>query len=171
MNDGLLHNFIDDIYKDKQGFLWISTAGGGLSRYDGYEFTHYNISTWPISLKSNFIRKVCEDNFKRLWIISEKGTDILNLSSLKINQLTYKDKTLDQILNKSANTILKDSRGNIWLSAKDALYKIEFTPDGAIAQIYSMMLKLPSSNNQVVAIKEINGEIWIGYNEGTEKVP
>lgn len=170
MNDGLLHNFIDDIYKDKQGFLWISTAGGGLSRYDGYEFTHYNINTWPISLKSNFIRKVCEDNFNRLWIISEKGTDILNLSSLKINQLTYKDKTFDQILNKSVNTILKDSRGNIWLSVKDALYKIEFTPDGDIAHIYSMILKLPSSNSQVVAIKEINGEIWVGYNSTIFKV-
>lgn len=28
MDDGLPHNFIDDIYKDTRGFLWISTAGG-----------------------------------------------------------------------------------------------------------------------------------------------
>ena len=36
MNDGLPHNFIDDLYKDSRGFLWVSTAGGGLSRFDGY---------------------------------------------------------------------------------------------------------------------------------------
>lgn len=45
MDDGLPHNFIDDIYKDTRGFLWISTAGGGLSRYDGYEFIHFNPNT------------------------------------------------------------------------------------------------------------------------------
>ena len=44
MDDGLPHNFIDDIYKDTRGFLWISTAGGGLSRYDGYEFIHFNLT-------------------------------------------------------------------------------------------------------------------------------
>ena len=30
MNEGLPHNFIDDLYKDSRGFLWISTAGGGV---------------------------------------------------------------------------------------------------------------------------------------------
>lgn len=39
MNEGLPNNFIDDIYKDSHGFLWISTQGGGLSRYDGYDFS------------------------------------------------------------------------------------------------------------------------------------
>jgi len=170
MNDGLLHNFVDDIYKDKQGFLWISTSGGGLSRYDGYEFMHYNINTWPVSLKSNFIHKVCEDNFNRLWIISEKGTDVLNLSSQQLNHLTYKDKHFSQILNRPANTILKDSKGNIWLSAENTLYKIEFQQDGSVSNIRSLALRLPSSNNPLVALKEINGEIWIGYNGNIYKV-
>ena len=44
MQNGLPHNFVDDIYKDSQGFLWISTAGGGLARYDGYEFVNFNTS-------------------------------------------------------------------------------------------------------------------------------
>ena len=29
MNEGLPNNFVDDIYKDRQGFLWISMSGGG----------------------------------------------------------------------------------------------------------------------------------------------
>ena len=55
MNEGLPHNFIDDLYKDSRGFLWISTAGGGVSRYDGYEFVNYNPNTPNCKLKSNFI--------------------------------------------------------------------------------------------------------------------
>lgn len=50
MDDGLMHNYIDDIYKDRMGFLWFST-GGGLSRYDGYKFVHYNMTSVPVALK------------------------------------------------------------------------------------------------------------------------
>ena len=63
--------------------MWISTAGGGLSRYDGYEFVNYTPNNHQCKLKSNFIRNVCEDAFQRLWIVSEGGTDIIDLSTLK----------------------------------------------------------------------------------------
>ena len=53
MNEGLPHNFIDDLYKDSRGFMWISTAGGGLSRYDGYEFVNYTPNNHQCKLKSN----------------------------------------------------------------------------------------------------------------------
>ncbi|HRG03480.1 MAG TPA: two-component regulator propeller domain-containing protein, partial [Paludibacteraceae bacterium] len=42
--ESLPHNFIDDLYKDNQGFIWISTGGGGLVRYDGYEFLTLNVN-------------------------------------------------------------------------------------------------------------------------------
>ena len=34
MDEGLPHNFVDDILKDSQGFLWIATRGEGIARYD-----------------------------------------------------------------------------------------------------------------------------------------
>ena len=78
MDDGLMHHYIDDIYKDEIGYLWSST-GGGLSRYDGYKFVHYNMNTTPVGLKGSFVHKVCEDNHNRLWIASEGGLDVLDL--------------------------------------------------------------------------------------------
>ena len=36
LSSGLPHNNISDIFEDSSGFLWISTFGGGLVRYDGY---------------------------------------------------------------------------------------------------------------------------------------
>ncbi len=170
MNDGLLHNFIDDIYKDSQGFLWVATFGGGLSRYDGYEFTHYNITTWPVPLKSNFIRKVCEDNFNRLWIASEGGVDVLNLSTQKLSQPIYADKRLSGILHRSTSMVLKDSKGSIWLAVENSLYKIDFLNNGSVAQIHTFAPNLPSSANPLVALKEIDGEMWIGYNSDVCKV-
>lgn len=37
LSNGLPHNNVSDIFKDSNGFLWISTYGGGLVRYDGYD--------------------------------------------------------------------------------------------------------------------------------------
>ena len=32
--DGLAGMHVEDIYQDRQGFLWIATADGGVSRFD-----------------------------------------------------------------------------------------------------------------------------------------
>ncbi|MCP4344162.1 MAG: hypothetical protein GY795_01375 [Desulfobacterales bacterium] len=39
-DDGLAQNNAEAILQDRQGFMWIGTKGG-LSRFDGYEFTNY----------------------------------------------------------------------------------------------------------------------------------
>ena len=35
------NNFADDIFQDSYGFIWISTHGGGLVRYDGYKVASF----------------------------------------------------------------------------------------------------------------------------------
>ena len=34
INEGLPHNFVEDILKDSKGFLWFALYGGGVCRYD-----------------------------------------------------------------------------------------------------------------------------------------
>ena len=36
--DGLAGMHVEDIYQDRQGFLWIATADGGVSRFDSDSF-------------------------------------------------------------------------------------------------------------------------------------
>lgn len=170
MNNGLLHNFIDDIYKDHRGFLWLSTAGGGLSRYDGYEFVHYNTSTPRTKLKSNFIRNVCEDAFGRLWIASEGGTDILDLSSLQLIIPLDKQNKIAALLNQPGIGVITDSRKNIWLCCGSSLHKIVFDEKGDIANTYaltSIPLLIPS-----VALQDVDedGNIWMGFGNEVRKV-
>ena len=49
-DNGLPHNFVNDIHKDSEGYIWLATQNG-ISRYDGYNFTNYNSATTPINLK------------------------------------------------------------------------------------------------------------------------
>ena len=72
---GLPYSFVSDIFKDSEGYVWVATHYG-IGRYDGYQFLNYGTQTEPICLKNDFVHKVCEDNFRRLWIASEGGIDI-----------------------------------------------------------------------------------------------
>lgn len=164
LNEGLPHHFIDDIYKDSKGFLWISTLGGGLSRYDAHDFKYYNISTYPVALSSNFIHKVCEDNFNRLWIASEGGINILNLSSQLLDDSFHKDRTLSELLNKPAYMVMKDRDGNMWLSVENNLYRIVFRQDGSIAELKVVLSDVAPASGPLTAIREIDNDIWVGYN-------
>jgi len=169
MKDGLLHNFIDDIYKDSQGFLWLSTSNG-LSRYDGYEFTHYNIRTSPVTLKSNFISKVCEDNFNRLWIASEGGVDILDMVTKRLVRFGDGNRHFKTISQQPTSYIFKDSKGSIWLSSNKTLYCVQFNVDGELNQVLPLVQHGEKSLESIIGITELNHVLWIGYNAHVYKL-
>jgi signal transduction histidine kinase/ligand-binding sensor domain-containing protein/CheY-like chemotaxis protein len=170
MDNGLLHNFVDNIYRDKRGFLWIATAGGGLSRYDGYEFVQYNTTTYPVKLKSNFIRGVVEDEHNRLWIVSEGGVDILSLTSLQLTLPGDRTGLLKQLMDCSAVGVICDSKGCIWYYCGNALYKIRFNKKGDIDEIYKF--SFISLNIPVIALDDIDedGNIWAGLENSVCKM-
>ena len=84
MHAGLPHNFVNDIYEDTRGFIWISTYGGGLTRYDGYSFLSFTFGNRRLSLRSNSCRNVVEDRFGRLWVSFDEGTDVIYRQSPSI---------------------------------------------------------------------------------------
>ena len=84
MAAGMPNNFADDIFQDSYGFVWISTHGGGLVRYDGFNFMNFGLGSVGISLRSNSCRNVCEDPFKRLWVAFEEGPQVLDLNTCSL---------------------------------------------------------------------------------------
>jgi ligand-binding sensor domain-containing protein len=40
--DGLAHNRVNKILRDRRGLIWLATADG-LSRFDGYTFTTFGV--------------------------------------------------------------------------------------------------------------------------------
>ena len=164
MNEGLPHNFVDDIYRDSHGFLWICMGGGGLSRYDGYEFINFTPDTPHCRLKSNFIRNVYEDNFQRLWVVSEGGTDIIDLSTLQSVPLIDKGKLSTDLSRQPASLVISDATGCIWLHCGNRLHRISFDEEGGIKEIRS--LDAPGIYRSEITFSDIDqdGKVWIGLN-------
>ncbi len=63
-------SLINDIYQDKEGFIWISTEYG-LNRFDGNKFITYNhIDEDSTSLCNDYIHQTFEDSKGNLWVSS-----------------------------------------------------------------------------------------------------
>ncbi|NDV77571.1 two-component regulator propeller domain-containing protein [Dysgonomonas sp. 511] len=169
IDQGLPSNFIDDIFKDSHGFIWVSTQGGGLSRYDGYGFVTFNVNSVPVSLKSNFIRKSIEDDYNRLWVVSNNGIDIISLETLKESGLSHVNDLAEVLSNPSINTVFKDSKGAVWLLSNDRIFKIDFDNNGEVRNI-SQTAKDNASHHFFTTLCEINDEIWAGNNGSIYKI-
>ena len=79
-DNGLSNNSVWDIVEDAEGNLWFATFGGGISKFDGKEFTAQNHHEL---LKNSFVRKLFIHN-NYLLIGTEKGLFILNLKDYSV---------------------------------------------------------------------------------------
>lgn len=159
MEEGLRNNFIDDICKDDRGFIWIGTAGGGLSRFDGYEFLHFDINS-HLPVKSNFIRKIEQDRWGRLWIATEGGIDIWDLTRWAEAPGFAHDALLQELCRLPANWVYADSRGNMWLSVANKLARIVFDSQGGLALVE--VQEIHKVLNSFSACTEFGDELWVG---------
>jgi ligand-binding sensor domain-containing protein len=73
IEEGLSNPYIQCIYQDRRGYLWIGTSDG-LNRFDGYTFKIYRYSESDTnSLNGVLVRAIYEDSRGNLWIGTERG--------------------------------------------------------------------------------------------------
>lgn len=103
---GLCDNTVHCITTDQAGNIWIGTKEGGISKYDGRQFTNYNTTN---GLSSNFIWTITEDRFGQLWIgTAGSGAMCFNGKSFTL----FNEE--DGLVSNYVQSILEDKTGNIW---------------------------------------------------------
>ena len=73
MDDGLSSNMVNDVFKDRKGYIWISTSNG-LNRYDGHRILQYYKDYDPDNIQSSRFWSVREDGNGVFWV-GTKYTD------------------------------------------------------------------------------------------------
>ena len=164
MKQGLRHNFVDDMCADSRGFIWLAMSGGGLSRYDGYGFVHFSPNSAYNHVKSNFVMKVCEDPFGRLWVASDCGVDIIDVNSLAPACPDGVTPDLAEMLDTTAWCVETDGEGNIWLSTTAGICRIHFGPRGEIDGVATF--DPPYKLDRKTVIKDVygDGHVWVSLN-------
>lgn len=66
-DDGLPQNWVTSIAQTPDGYLWVGTRYGGLGRFDGLRFVHFNLQNTP-GLLDMQIERLAVDSEGALWI-------------------------------------------------------------------------------------------------------
>lgn len=155
--NGLPNNHIREIQQDHWGNTWITSSGGGVAKYLGQFFVHFNRSN---GLNGNRIYALCEDQQDRLWMgVANKGVTIYD--SLGFHPI-------DSVLtNVKCKAIFEDTQQRIWIGSEGkglALY------DTSGLRLFTQADGLPS--NWIRSIQEDEqGNIWIAtYSDGVAKL-
>ena len=87
ISNGLPHNEINDIIKDKNGFVWIATENG-LSRFDGYNFVNFNSESHPAIFKDNKINSLQQQGAYLYLLTKKDGLIRLDTKQLIFTKLS-----------------------------------------------------------------------------------
>ena len=142
MAAGMPNNFADDIFQDSYGFVWISTHGGGLVRYDGFNFVNFGLGSNGISLRSNSCRNVYEDHFRRLWIAFEEGPQVLDLNTMQPIVPPCENEKVEAQLKKALKNpctrMYCDAKGNVWMVSINFLTRFGFNEKGEVNSVLTI---------------------------------
>ncbi len=131
IEEGLPQSNVYCILQDRNGYLWLGTDGGGITRFDGINFKTFNKKK---GLAGNVVRCIMEDRKGYLWIGTDEGVSMYDgLRFLTIN----KD---DSLKGSTVLALYEDSRNRIWAATDDGgINKITlFGNDSVVVESYSV---------------------------------
>ena len=139
---------VRNVFRSRDGALWIGTDGRGLFRLSQGVTTHYTMAE---GLVNNFIRGILETRSGDLWIGTDGGVSRLShggFSSYKVKQgLVYS----------SVRSLLQDSAGDIWFGTDRGLS--HFANDHFVQDAATLAL----ANEKVWALHQsASGALWFG---------
>ncbi len=163
---GLPNNFVEDIYEDSYGFVWIATRGGGLVRYDGYTYHYYSFGRQVMQAKSNSCRNIYEDRFHRLWVAYDEFLDVFDLNTMTTVEPKCTTLTLTAMFRRlkreACVRVYRDQSGKMWVITASHIYRIGFDEEGIISDIKGMSY---TSNTPDIAIEDVagDGSVLVAY--------
>jgi two-component system, sensor histidine kinase ChiS len=146
---GLPHDDISAIAKDKNGNMWIGTYGAGVVRFDGLNFYQYKDTD---GLSQNFIQTLVASKVGDIWI-GTRAEGAMRFNGRNIYYYT----TDNGLPNNRVETIFEDSRGIIWLGTYNGVCRIDGQDITSYTKAHGLGIEI------VYMIQEDkNGNMWFG---------
>ncbi|MCF6268458.1 MAG: histidine kinase [Melioribacteraceae bacterium] len=167
-DEGLSQNIVNCIYQDSRGFMWFGT-NDGLNKYDGYEFTVYNLDgDEGQTLSDNWIKSLTEDSEGNLWIGTGNGG--INIFNGTLNEFRQLKEDSSYNFNPGSNNvedIIEDSKKNIWFVTAQTINKIDKETNIITRYDSSNFNNAQFSNNSLnIILEDRDNKFWIGSNGG-----
>ena len=149
VDQGLAQSQVLSLTKDKKGFIWIATQGGGVSKFDGHRFISYSIYE---GLPSNHVWKIFCDSKGNIWAGTTEGLAVYK------NERFEKVKSTYGLRDDHIYDIAEDKKGNLFFGTKN--YGV-FIYNGINYKNYAINDGLGfSAVNKIYVDKK--GTVWLG---------
>ncbi|GAA3623585.1 hybrid sensor histidine kinase/response regulator transcription factor [Flavivirga jejuensis] len=164
--------FINTVFEDHSGAVWVGTTANGLYKYDEKEnnFEHFTYDSKNESgLSSLYIRALYQDDFNVLWIGTAQGginkLDLTQKTFINYSHNPYDDESISDNL---ITSILEDSKGNLWISGynKPLVRATHIVTDKTVDKLKFENLEkhIKLADNDIVRCiyEDRKGYIWLG---------
>lgn len=183
IDDGLPQSFIESIFQDSKGYLWISTQDG-ISRYNGYEFENFFSNPFDSStILSNYVIGMDNWNSDSVCFTTKIGISIYDPTSKKFKNFPFalnnpEVGSITSSLIHGNQIIISTSKGlfNVDLNSnKAAIKKIDFNfvvkkvisfQNNIFFNSDSILYKF--EKNAIVPVKHFNKKIQEIFSNGGE---
>jgi PAS domain S-box-containing protein len=141
---------VRSLYQDTNGYLWIGTLGGGVSRFDGITFTNF---TTKDGLSDNQVFTIVEDSHHNIWFGTREGVS-------RYDGQTFHPLNVDKDLSNSVvRAILEDHAGNLWFGTEVGVRKYNRTTFSI--NHFTKKNGLPGDLIRAMIV-DSKGQIWFG---------
>ncbi|NQZ05890.1 MAG: GGDEF domain-containing protein [Algicola sp.] len=119
----LASNYIQTLYQDSKGVLWVGILQGGLAQYhpDTESFTHFqHQADNPESLSNNTVTAIAEGRNGDLWIATlGGGLNRFNPKNNTFSHFRHDPRNPETLSDDKVYTVLQDSGGIIWAGTRN----------------------------------------------------
>ncbi len=150
VENGLIQSQVTGLTQDKFGHLWIGTLGG-LSRYDGKNFTNYTVRD---NMATNEVNSLAADKNGNIWIGSTKGVS-------QFDGREFKHYVFETPENPNANftqDIVVSDDGLVWCRALGKVY--------TILNGKSKPVTVPGGDGGIISMMPDGKDLWAARRNG-----
>ena len=112
---GLVGDIVTVVKVDSNGHVWVGTHGGGLSRFDGKQWQHFNVP----DLADPYVYDILFDQTSRMWVANWKGVSVYDGK-------TWQSYTqADGIIDEWVYALALDQDGAVWLGTEGGVTRVD----------------------------------------------
>jgi ligand-binding sensor domain-containing protein/transcriptional regulator with GAF, ATPase, and Fis domain len=168
----LIGNYIQNLYQDHEGILWISSPQSGLSQYHPETETFTNYLPQPDNpqkLNSNMVNMTVEDQQGILWIGTfGGGLNRYDKSNNTFSHFRHDPEDAQSLSDNRIYSVLEDSQGMIWVGTRNGgLNRLDIKSGKFKRYQHDPNNPNSISHNRVYRLfEDHNNTLWVGTRGG-----
>lgn len=166
VDDGLPNATIYGVVQDVEGFIWLSSTNSGLLRYDGYQFTEFQVLT-PEELNtlgSQDVGSLLIDNQHNIWAGTwGYGLSRIDAKTGKLRRFVTDPSDPDSLASMQVQVLFEDKQQNLWVGSTRGINRM--TADGQWQRLQLSDRQL--AHNRIWSLSQTqDNTLWIGTSSG-----